>query len=68
MAGRDTSPGSHGERLGRAVKWLAEQGRDDQAVVGEACRRFDLSPADETALRRMWRERAAGREAGKRAG
>jgi hypothetical protein len=62
MSGRgDGSLISHGERLGRAIKWLDHQKRDDHAVVEEACRRFDLSPADEEFLQKMWRERAASR-------
>lgn len=45
------------ERLSRALRWLDAQERDDHAVVAEACRRFDLSPADEELLQRMWRKR-----------
>lgn len=62
MPGRDhDSLISHGERLGQAIKWLDQQKRDDHAVVEEACRRFDLSPADEEFLQKMWRQRAASR-------
>jgi len=33
-----------------ALRWLSETGRHDAAAVGEACRRFDLSPLDEEFL------------------
>jgi hypothetical protein len=36
-----------GEELRRAVQWIGEQGEHTLAAVEEACRRFDLSPADE---------------------
>jgi len=48
---------AHGHRLREAVRWLDRQMDDGPAVVDEACRRFDLSPADEAFLQRMWRER-----------
>lgn len=51
----DDSLISHKERLWRAVKWLGRQPRGDHAAVEEACRRFDLSPADEELLQEMWR-------------
>lgn len=50
---------SHGDRLEQAVRWLDAQERADHAVVEEACRRFDLSPADEESLQAMWRRRSA---------
>lgn len=49
---------SHGDRLEQAVRWLDAQKRADHSVVEEACRRFDLSPADEEFLQTMWRRRA----------
>lgn len=39
-----------GEPLRRAVRWLAEQDEKSLALIEEACRRFDLSPADEDFL------------------
>jgi hypothetical protein len=39
-----------GEELRRAVQWIGEQGEHTVAAVEEACRRFDLSPADEEFL------------------
>jgi hypothetical protein len=51
------------EALRRAVTWLAEHGWAP-ARVEEACRRFDLAPADEEFLlaegRRMAREHPGG--------
>ncbi len=38
------------EGLRRAVVWLAEQGAASPQLVEEACRRFDLGPADEEFL------------------
>lgn len=52
------------DRLRQAVKWLDAQKRDGHAVVEEACRRFDLSPADEEFLQAMWRERSGSRPSG----
>jgi hypothetical protein len=52
-----------GEALRHAVAWLAERGWT-LATVEEACRRFDLPPADEEFLlaecRRMGGARAGG--------
>lgn len=39
-----------GEPLRRALRWLSDEGRHDLAAVEEACRRFDLSPAEEEFL------------------
>jgi hypothetical protein len=39
-----------GEELRRAVQWIGEHGEHTLAAVEEACRRFDLSPADEEFL------------------
>jgi len=39
-----------GEELRRAVQWIGEQGEHTLDAVEEACRRFDLSPADEDFL------------------
>lgn len=60
MTGHDRSVISHKERLGQAIKWMDQQVMDDHKVVEEACRRFDLSPADEEFLHQMWRERNKG--------
>jgi len=43
------------EHLRRAVAWLARQGPWTAELIGEACQRFDLSPADEEFLLREWR-------------
>ncbi|MGA8258723.1 MAG: hypothetical protein WB783_00765 [Arenicellales bacterium] len=51
------APYSHRERLEQALRWLDAQRRDDAKLVEEACRRFDLSPADEEFLQAMWRKR-----------
>jgi hypothetical protein len=64
VSGGDDALISHGDRLAQAVRWLAQQERDDHAVVEEACRRFDLSPVDEEFLQRMWRRRQASRSSG----
>jgi hypothetical protein len=49
----------HGESLRRAVQWLAEQGAWTGPLVEEACRRFDVTPADEDfLLRELHRQRA----------
>jgi hypothetical protein len=49
-----------GDALRRAVRWLAGQPRRDAAAIEQACRRFDLSPADEEFLLRYFRTLAAG--------
>jgi len=41
-----------GEQLRRAVAWLAERHDLSLAAIEEACRQFDLSPADEEFLLR----------------
>jgi hypothetical protein len=41
-----------GEPLRRAVSWLAEQGHWTPQLVEEACRRYDVDPADEEFLLR----------------
>jgi hypothetical protein len=50
-----------GEDLRRAIAWLADHGGWTMALIEEACRRFDLSPADEEFLihefRRVWERR-----------
>ena len=56
--GDDMNPGegrrggvlSRSEALRRALRWLSDEGRHDLPAVEEACRRFDLSPADEEFL------------------
>jgi len=50
MTGR--SPVSGGEALRRAVRWLGEHPPIDARRIEEACRRFDLGPADEDFLLR----------------
>jgi hypothetical protein len=48
-----------GEALRRAFAWLAEQGEWTAHDVDEACRRFDVDPADEEfLLRELARRRA----------
>jgi hypothetical protein len=44
------SPWPEGEALRRAVAWIGEHGEHTLAAVEEACRRFDLSPAEEAFL------------------
>lgn len=39
-----------GEKLRDAIRWLARQEEKSLAVVEEACRRYNLSPADEEFL------------------
>ncbi len=41
-----------GESLRRAFAWLAEHGEWTGESVDEACRRFDVGPADEEFLLR----------------
>jgi len=41
-----------GEALRKAVRWLGERGEHSLAAIEDACRRFDLSPADESFLLR----------------
>jgi hypothetical protein len=41
-----------GDALRRAVAWLAEQGAWTPSLIEQACRRFDVSPADEEFLLR----------------
>ncbi len=51
-----------GEDLRRALGWLAEHGGWTLELLEEACRRFDLSPADEEFLIREFRRLQAQRE------
>ena len=39
-----------GEDLRRAIAWLIEQPQRDARAIGEASRRFNLSPLDEAFL------------------
>ena len=39
-----------GQGLRRALRWMSDEGRHDLSAVEEACRRFDLSPAEEEFL------------------
>jgi len=41
---------ARGESIRRALRWMSDEGRHDVAAVEEACRRFDLSPAEEEFL------------------
>jgi len=41
-----------GENLMRAVRWISDGGDHSYRAVEDACRRFDLSPADEEFLLR----------------
>ncbi len=53
MNGADRKRGGvlpRSEALRRALRWLSDEGRHDPGAVEEACRRFDLSPADEEFL------------------
>ncbi|HEX6945439.1 MAG TPA: hypothetical protein VF196_04535 [Casimicrobiaceae bacterium] len=56
----------HGEALRRAVAWLAEEGAWTASGVEEACRRFDVTPADEEFLLRELRRRRDEDAAGAR--
>ena len=51
---------ARGESLRRALRWMSDEGRHDLGAVEEACRRFDLSPAEEEFLlaeaRRMMKD------------
>ncbi len=52
-----------GERLRKAVRWLAERKDHSLAAVEEAARRFDLSPREEAFLIRwLVRDRARDRD------
>lgn len=44
-----------GEALRHAIAWLAGRGPWTPQLIEEACRRFDLSPADEEFLLRECR-------------
>ncbi len=44
--------------LRSAVRWLSDLGRHDATAIEEACRRFDLSPADEEFLLQYARDAA----------
>ena len=50
-----------GDRLRRAVAWLAEQHEWSAATIEEASRRFDLDPLDEEFLLRELRRREQDR-------
>jgi len=41
-----------GEELRKAVRWLGERGEHTLKAIEDACRQFDLSPADEAFLMR----------------
>jgi hypothetical protein len=49
-----------GEELRRAVQWIGEHGEHSLAAIEEACRRFDLSPADEEFLIRHFVQQRPG--------
>ena len=53
---------SHGDALRHAITWLAEHGAWTPALIEEACRQFDLAPADEEFLLNEYR-RVRGRDA-----
>ena len=44
-----------GEALRHAIAWLSEQGGWSPQLIEEACRRFDISPADEEFLLKEYR-------------
>jgi hypothetical protein len=48
------------DALRRAVAWLAEQESWTPSLIEEACRRFDVSPADEEFLLREFSARQQG--------
>lgn len=52
-----------GDALRRAVAWLSEQEAWTPSLIEEACRLFDVSPADEEFLLREFRDRRQRREA-----
>ncbi len=39
-----------GQGIRRAIRWMSDECRHDLSAVEEACRRFDLSPAEEEFL------------------
>jgi hypothetical protein len=47
-SGRRVVP--RGQGIRRALRWMSDEGRHDLSAVEEACRRFDLSPAEEEFL------------------
>ena len=51
-----------GDALRHAVAWLAEQKRWTPSLIEEACRLFDVSPADEEFLLREFGDRQPRRE------
>ena len=50
MTMSSSSPVPRGENLRRAITWLAAYRGWTMELIEEACRRFDLSPADEEFL------------------
>lgn len=50
QGGRRVVPKGQGLRL--AIRWMSDEGRHDLSAIEEACRRFDLSPAEEEFLLR----------------
>lgn len=48
QSGRRVVP--RGQGIRRAIRWMSDEGRHDLSAVEEACRRFDLSPAEEEFL------------------
>jgi hypothetical protein len=53
-----------GERLRKAVRWLAEQPERTVATIETACREFDLSPAEEEFLIRHFLASAHRQDSG----
>jgi hypothetical protein len=49
-----------GDTLRRAIAWLAEQREQTPGLIEEACRRFDVAPADEEFLLREYRRVVEG--------
>lgn len=45
---------ARGTALRNAVRWLSDLGKHDAHAIEEACRLFDLSPADEDFLLRQF--------------
>jgi hypothetical protein len=51
-----------GEKVRNAVKWISQSLQDDPAaplrkLIGEACRKFNLSPLDEESLVSFYSEK-----------
>ena len=45
----------HGETLRRAIQWISDQGKHDQATIEKASVQFDLTPQEEAFLMRHFK-------------